>query len=805
MKINGYHRGSASAAALLCALHTPAIAQTSLPTINIGVSRPGISRSTAGVSRPASSVAAQRPGESRSTPGGVVVQNTPAPPPPPEDSVVVQSPTRTEKKISEAPGDVTVFNRDFIQRRDSPRIGAVLRDSPGIYSWGNSLAYASPSSNRAGRFSFRGISGQQRTLFMLDDQILNDPMFGTFNYLMYFMDDIERIETLAGASSALYGANAFGGVVRAYSKIPEKREILARGEAGFGAFQQQTGDIIYRDRIADGKIGFSAGMRYQGSTGFKDNIIQAGASLPYILPGADLTFNNVGTPVWNIGEAGEAKWRAFNGNFRLYYDHDELTKFGAGVQYLSNTSSPDWFESYVTPQLADAYNKNPRVPPPNKITPQLFLNAGLAWESTLVTYFNVKRKLGENAEFKFNINNMSRNYAFTTPGRTNPTTALGGPGGYNAYPQNLFSAHSQLTFRVDSLPLFAHNITSGAGVDNGAATLNATNVWDWTNPGTITTPVTGSNSAFVNATSRFVWAYGQDEVKLTDWLTAYVGARVDWWRNAGTNVLGNGSATYNTGKNILQFNPKVSLVAKMPWEDAVMRANAGRAFRPPVLNNLYVTSARATTLSQGNPNLSPETEIGWDFGYEQSFNASGTFIKATFYETYLNNLILSKRLSSSPTLNISTTSNTGQAIIRGWEMQGSQQLLEWLTANISYTNVVQAQVSAAQDNPAAIGKRLPNSPENIFSGWLEATYGDWAGVLTGRYTSDSYDTAENLDFVRGVYGSFDSFYGLDARIQWRPTKYTEFYFAANNLTGQKYYQFTVNPGTFFTTGMKMTF
>jgi outer membrane receptor protein involved in Fe transport len=292
-------RGGASAVALLCAFDSVAVAQTSLPTISVGPARPGVSR------RPTAAIP--------SSGGSGVAVSQPA-----QQEVVVETATRTQKKVSEAPGDLTVFTRDYIQRRDAPRLGVILRDAPGVYSWGASLGYASPSANRASRFSFRGISGVQRTLFLYDDQIMNDPMFGTFNYSQYFMDDIERIETLPGASSALYGANAYAGVVRAFSKIPEKREILARGESSFGEFSRQAGNVIYRDRLPNG-IGWSAGARWEGSAGFRDNMIQRTLVAPYVA-GAVPTVNSQGQPLWNLGLQGEAKWRepASNGTNQIH-------------------------------------------------------------------------------------------------------------------------------------------------------------------------------------------------------------------------------------------------------------------------------------------------------------------------------------------------------------------------------------------------------------------------------------------------------------------------------------------------------
>jgi iron complex outermembrane receptor protein len=771
-------RGGASAVALLCAFDSVAVAQTSLPTISVGPARPGVSR------RPTAAIP--------SSGGNGAGPNQPA-----QQEVVVETATRTQKKVSEAPGDLTVFTRDYIQRRDAPRLGVILRDAPGIYSWGASLGYASPSANRASRFSFRGISGVQRTLFLYDDQIMNDPMFGTFNYSQYFMDDIERIETLPGASSALYGANAYAGVVRAFSKIPEKREILARGESSFGEFSRQAGNVIYRDRLPNG-IGWSAGARWEGSAGFRDNMIQRTLVAPYVA-GAVPTVNAQGQPLWNLGLQGEAKWRTVNNQLKLYYDYDKDTKFGAGVTYFLSNSMQGQFESFAPYSSYAAYNA--RVTAANRITAATVLGAGLAYESNVNSFAFAKHRISEDSEVRFNVSNMARVYRFTTPSVATGSNAWarGGAGVYNNYPQNLFSASVQYTFPIRFLPFFAHHLTTGVGTDRGSAAFQSFNVSDWTN--------FGSSTLFTNSmqgVSNFVWGFVQDEIKVADWLTAYLGGRVDWWHTHGVRTSG-GPFDNFPGQDVVNFNPKVSLVANMPWADGVMRASAGRAFRAPTLNALYVDSTRGTVRNFSNPQLKPETAISWEVGYEQFFRQTGTFAKATFFESWLSEYNSNRRLPAPSIVNIwSTTVNSGEAVVRGFEITGSQQITDWLTAYATYTNVFDARTLEAPDQPDTVGKRLQNAPRNLFNASLEANYGDWTGTLTGRYTADSYDLATNGDFVRGVYGSFDRFWQLDAYISYKPTKFAEVYFSGNNMLG-RYYQFTINPGAFFTAGLKLTY
>jgi iron complex outermembrane receptor protein len=457
------------------------------------------------------------------------------------------------------------------------------------------------------------------------------------------------------------------------------------------------------------------------------------------------------------------------------------------------------FESYAP--LSSYVFYNSRVAPPNRVTPAAVLGAGLAYETTLTSYFFAKHKFSDDSEIKLNVNNMARVYRFTTPSVAPGSNAwgLGGAGVYNNYPQNLLSAHIQYNFSPKFIPFFAHNVTTGVGVDRGTAAFQQFSVMDWAN--------FGSSNAFTSsmqAESRFVWGFAQDEIKVNDWLTAYLGGRVDWWHTSGVRS-GAGFFDNFTGQDVVNFNPKVSFVAKAPWEDGVFRASAGRAFRAPVLNALYVDSTRGNVRSFSNPNLKPETAISWEVGYEQYFRQTGTFAKATFFESLLSNYNSVRRLPAPSIIQTwSTTVNTGEAVVRGFEITGSQPLTDWLTAYATYTNIFDARTLEAPDQPDTVGKRLQNAPRHLFNASLEANYGDWTGTLTGRYTADSFDLATNADFVRGVYGSFDRFWQLETRVSWKPTQYAEFYVAGNNLLGG-FYQFTVNPGAFYTAGLKLTY
>ena len=61
-----------------------------------------------------------------------------------------------------------------------------------------------------------GITGDQNTLVLLDGVRLNSPFFGGYDWSLPLAAGVGRVEVVRGPYSALYGADAIGGVVQMF-------------------------------------------------------------------------------------------------------------------------------------------------------------------------------------------------------------------------------------------------------------------------------------------------------------------------------------------------------------------------------------------------------------------------------------------------------------------------------------------------------------------------------------------------------------------------------------------------------------
>lgn len=132
---------------------------------------------------------------------------------------------------SEAPSTITVITAKQIGDRGYEQLEDALRDIPGIdmihlNGYAPTLIY------------FRGMYGAEnlRALLMIDGIVENN-IIGTNDFAgpAYSLHNVERIEIIWGPASALYGANAFGGVINIITK--KGGDINGfKVEQGFGTF-----------------------------------------------------------------------------------------------------------------------------------------------------------------------------------------------------------------------------------------------------------------------------------------------------------------------------------------------------------------------------------------------------------------------------------------------------------------------------------------------------------------------------------------------------------------------------------------
>ena len=100
------------------------------------------------------------------------------------------------------------------------------------------------------------------TLVMVDGRQIRNSVMGalTLDMLPISIEDVERIEVVRGASSALYGSNAVTGVINIITEKASAQSKLVSGAVQAGNNNTIVGDIALRKSLANNKI--SAGLTF---------------------------------------------------------------------------------------------------------------------------------------------------------------------------------------------------------------------------------------------------------------------------------------------------------------------------------------------------------------------------------------------------------------------------------------------------------------------------------------------------------------------------------------------------------------
>jgi vitamin B12 transporter len=128
---------------------------------------------------------------------------------------VVVTATRTPTRVSKLVADVTVIEREEVERAAGKSLANILADSGGIQ-----LASKGGLGTTSSVFIRGGDAGH--TLLLVNGVRFNSATLGEPNLDDIPLSDIDRIEIVRGPLAAMYGSDASSGVVQVFTKAPAK-------------------------------------------------------------------------------------------------------------------------------------------------------------------------------------------------------------------------------------------------------------------------------------------------------------------------------------------------------------------------------------------------------------------------------------------------------------------------------------------------------------------------------------------------------------------------------------------------------
>ncbi len=157
--------------------------------------------------------------------------------------------SKVSEKVTDAPSSVTIVTRDDITRFGYRTLADIVR------------AVRSFDVTYDRNYSYTGVRGfnglgdfGSRTLLLIDGHRMNDPIYDTTAVGtdgLIDVDLIERVEFIRGPGSAIYGSNAFFGVVNVITRSGASVENVEASASG-GSFETYSGRLTLGKKLANG-------------------------------------------------------------------------------------------------------------------------------------------------------------------------------------------------------------------------------------------------------------------------------------------------------------------------------------------------------------------------------------------------------------------------------------------------------------------------------------------------------------------------------------------------------------------------
>ncbi|MDD4746313.1 MAG: TonB-dependent receptor plug domain-containing protein, partial [Salinivirgaceae bacterium] len=262
----------------------------------------------------------------------------------------VSSASKKGESVFESPLSTTVISKEEIELTGATTYEELFRSVPGMIireeSNGNFDIHIRGNDNLPpGNFSH--FSENTMTLVMIDGRIVYNYINGgtIWESIPVSLSDIERIEIIRGASTALYGPNAVSGVINIITRNPNQIGEYLHGSIQVGNNNSYVGNISFLNRTND-KFAF----KLSGAYDFRD---RSQSDFYQYLTGtyvsADSITSMFGNPLAASSPNANLSKKVYSANAGIYYDPTAEISMELNGGWQSSESQSMFFENLATP------------------------------------------------------------------------------------------------------------------------------------------------------------------------------------------------------------------------------------------------------------------------------------------------------------------------------------------------------------------------------------------------------------------------------------------------------------------------
>lgn len=634
------------------------------------------------------------------------------------DEDIISIATGYRKPLAKAPAVASVITAKDLLAMGVTDLDEALETVPGVHVARDPLVY-NPI------YTFRGIYADfnPQVLMLINGIPITNLFYGNRNLIWGGMpvEAISRIEVIRGPGSAIYGADAFAGVINIITKQGSEIDGINAG-ARYGSFN--TVHAWSQIGGENNGLQYAFSLEYENTDG-QDSIIDADAQTFLDL----IAGTNVSLAPGQVNLARESY------EFRMDLSYD-LWRLQTGVQHR---------EAQIGAGAAYALD-------PHSLSQSTRINSTLAYENPefMGSNWNVSVK----GSFFSADQDVKDDLILFPPGSTGPFfDALGNPifvdGGGNilTFPNGMIGNPevAERHYRLDAAGLYlfssGHELRVGAGYYLG----DLYEVKESKNfgvdpstglplfPGSPVVDVSDTPLVFLPEDDRDnYYAFAQGVFQLAnDWeLTA--GMRFDDYSDFGGT-----------------FNPRLALVWSAGY-NLTTKLLYGEAFRAP---SFAQTRADKNPSFLGNPDLDPEELKSYELAFDYRPDENLQFHLNLFQYEWDDIIVFVPDMGGSTR----TAQNAGKQKGHGLEFESAWHVLETLELSGNF-----AWVDTTDENTNTPGGNVPEKQLYVRANWMLAD--GWSLDVRGNWIANRQRT------VADSRPPIDNYFLLDSTLRFAPVR-----------------------------------
>lgn len=166
------------------------------------------------------------------------------------DPIIITA-TRTFHRVKDSPCQVSVIERDELERGKVESVAEALRWTPGV----NISGGAPGGATRRFTMLFQGLPAQYSLVLYDGRELVSEHIHTGVNLNMIPASNVDRLEVMPGAASSQYGPEAIGGVLNIIPIAPGQGELI-RAAYAFGTHNTHTLSFCNSARLG-GKFAYN--------------------------------------------------------------------------------------------------------------------------------------------------------------------------------------------------------------------------------------------------------------------------------------------------------------------------------------------------------------------------------------------------------------------------------------------------------------------------------------------------------------------------------------------------------------------